>query len=96
MRMKPKRGGACANARILAGLRRLVVSGGAAIPRRATQRRQMTGPHAARREGALHPRDQPRGAVWASALVSQGLREGVFVERIDFRHQCLAIRRAGD
>ena len=38
--------------------RSLVVSGRSAIPRRSAELRQVTGPHAADRKGALHPRGQ--------------------------------------
>jgi hypothetical protein len=38
--------------------RALVASRGAAVPRRATELRQLAGPYAADREGGLHPRGQ--------------------------------------
>ena len=58
MRRKPNRGRTCAISRIATSQRRLVRRPTAAIPRRPTELRQMTGPHAADTEGRLDPAGQ--------------------------------------
>ena len=58
MRRNPNRGRACASSRIRSRSALWSFALTAAIPRRATELRQMTGPHAADGEGRLHPGGQ--------------------------------------
>jgi hypothetical protein len=61
--------------------RRLIVARRPPIPGRSTELRQVTGPHAADREGGVHPGGQLAALCGPQTFFSQGLGQDVLVER---------------